>query len=205
MKKIALSLVLLTAFSSSVVANETTEAVGTNALYLGLGYGYLDQNNRIGSIRSVSADASTNNLLLQAGYSINKYFAVEGRFWQGVGGNDVTQTGGSYPGTYAVSNDYAWGVYIKPSYPVVNSFSIYALLGYGASSMTYNSNDFTSSDFSWGLGGEYFMNKNIAFFVDYVNIASQNSVNFTYITGFTQSIDADINIYTVNFGVTYKF
>ena len=64
--------------------------------------------------------------MLQAGYKFNSYVAVEGRYWLGLSdnawatiSNNLIQSEGEID---------AWGVYVKPMYPVTPAFDIYALL-----------------------------------------------------------------------------
>ena len=198
MKKIAFSLVTLLALSSSAMAEATD-----SGFYLGIGYGYLDQSMDAGSVHT---DTTTNNVLFQGGFDINKYVGLEARLWESVGSNDATQTGGFYPGTYDVSDAYAWGMYVKPAYPVLENFKVYGLVGYGVTSVKYNDNDVSTNGFSWGVGAEYAINNNISCFVDYTDFIAPSSTDYTYTpSGYTNSIDTDIKTYTVNVGVTYKF
>jgi hypothetical protein len=204
MKKIALSLATVLTLSSVVIASDTTSQVkNDNGLYLGLGYGYLDGSIDAGSI---STDIDTNNVVIQGGFKINKYVSLEARYWTGLDNGDATQSGGNYPGSYNANKTWAWGAYIKPTYPIFTNVNVYGLLGYGVSSLKYNGNSINSDDFSWGLGGEFVLNKNIAFYADYISITSQNSADFTYApSGYTTSTNSNTDVYTMNIGITYKF
>jgi len=205
MKKIALSLATVLTLSSVAFASDTTsQAKNDNGFYLGLGYGYLDASNDVGS---VNTDITTDNLMLQGGYKINKYVSLEMRRWVEVGSGDATQSGGNYPGSYNADNTYAWGAYVKPAYPILNNLNVYGLVGYGISSLKYNDNTTESNGFSWGLGGEFTLNEHVAFFVDYVSVTSQDSADFTYTPNGSSSgdVNANIDVHTINLGITYKF
>jgi opacity protein-like surface antigen len=200
MKKIVLSLTALLALSSSAMAQDQSQDSG---LYVGLGYGYLDQSSTIGNIK---ADTTVNSVMLQGGYLINKYVGLEVRLWKGIGSSDTTQSGGNYPGTYDAKDSYAWGAYVKPAYPILNDFKIYGLLGYGATSIKYNNNEISTDGFSWGVGAEYAFTKHVSCFADYTDFIAPSSADFTSTqTGASQSIDTDITTYTVNVGISYKF
>ena len=203
MKKITLSLLVSLALSASAFAEDTSDKTFDGDFYVGIGYGYTDNSNKIGN---VDTDASTNNVLIQAGYDFNKYIGIEARLWEGVGGTDATQTGGLFPGTYDVSDSYAWGAYVKPQFPILDSLNVYGMLGYAVTSLKYNGTDTSTDGFSWGLGAEYYILDNSSLFVDYVNLGSQDSATFVYVpSGATQDTSASIDVYSVNVGIKYKF
>jgi opacity protein-like surface antigen len=201
MKKITLSFVSAVALSGFAVAGgdiapvepmvETpTPVITESGFYGGLGYGYFKQSTD----SPLNVDVESDSIVLQAGYQYNDYLAFEGRYWIGMGGVDQTPMN--------ASGDFdAWGLYIKPMYPVNESFDIYALLGYADSTIDYDSSwDWETDGFSWGIGVQYEVMSNIVLFADYVCMASDDSVDIN-----SNSVSADIDLYTVNFGVTYKF
>ena len=230
MKNIVLSAVAVLAMSSFAVAGGdiapveepviVAEPVITDSgFYLGLAYGLMgdsldvidNRGNFPGNPLGTGADREVfdldhSSVMLQAGYKFNSYVAIEGRYWFGISDDTVN---GPFA-NYDVSAD-AWGIYVKPMYPVTDAFDIYALLGYGATDYAVStntashwSNSFvTDSDdgFSWGLGASYAFTDNVAVFVDYVSIYSddKNLYDATY------DIDLDRTIDTWNFGVTYQF
>jgi opacity protein-like surface antigen len=209
MKKVTLSLVSVMALSGlafaggniAPVVEPVTEApilVDESAFYVGIGYGYFNQNND--NIASSVADIEfeANSVLLQAGYQYNQSIALEGRYWIGVG--DISQSGGLNPGDYSGDMN-AWGLYVKPMYQVANNFDIYGLLGYADTSIEYDNGAYWDTDgFSWGLGAQYAATENILIFADYVNLGMHDGVDFE-----GSNIDADVDIYTFNIGVSYKF
>lgn len=164
-------------------------------------------------------------IMLQAGYKINKYFAVEGRYWESTGdaswsetANDGQHTGngaGSWKaeGTDSDAEFTAWGLYVKPMYPVTEDFDVYALLGYGNNTLSYDGvDDLDENGFQWGLGASYDLTDDFSLFADYVQMHSDEITATTNNSGagrngsaWTGTIDSDDTIYTLNFGLTYKF
>ncbi|KYJ86671.1 outer membrane protein [Sulfurovum riftiae] len=217
MKKLNLSLAAIFAMGTFAVAGgdiapvepvveEPVVVESTGAFYLGIGYGYFDQTMDSINNTVLNIEAETDNVVLQAGYQFNEYIAVEGRYWLAVG--DATwSASGDYLGVSGdLSGDYSsWGIYVKPMYPVTESFNVYALLGYASTSLDADENpDFywDTDEFSWGLGAEFGVTDNVFVFADYVNLGAPD--DFTWDpTGETMDVDGDL--YTFNVGVTYKF
>jgi opacity protein-like surface antigen len=183
MKKFNLSLVAILAMSTFAIAIE--EAVieapaNDNGLYLGIAYSTtnidIDGYNEGGF--DLGGSNNTDAFMVQAGYKINAYIAIEGRYWNG--DNELD----------------AWGLYAKPMYPVNASFDIYGLLGYGnigSEPTEYNDISLDDSSLQWGLGASYAFTDNISVFVDYVELYNNDNNNIDW------SLDA------VNLGVTYQF
>ncbi len=210
MKKVTLSLVSIMALSGLAfaggyivpVVEEPIIVEDNSAFYVGLGYGYFNQNNDNIASTVKSTEFEVDTVLLQAGYQYNQYVALEGRYWIGVG--DISQSGGLYVGDNA-GDMYSWGLYVKPMYPVMDNVDIYALLGYADTSLEYDSGIYWDTDgFSWGLGAQYAVTENVLIFADYVNLGMHDSVELAYDIN-EPSIDADIDLYTFNIGVSYKF
>lgn len=149
-------------------------------------------------------------LMLQVGYSFNKYIAVEGRYWSSIGDAEYKYHDGSFYGndrqtynsdegeTDEVEFD-AWGIYVKPMYPVTDELNIYGLLGYADTTVEDNG-EHSESGFSWGLGASYDITDNLSIFADYVLLYddSEREVERVVTT-------EDIHIDTWNFGLTYNF
>ena len=237
MKNIVLSAAAVFAMSSFAIAGgdiapveepvvEVPEVVAPSVggFYLGLAYGYLNATDDVtftsGPIEtSVNLfDDSYGEIMLQAGYKFNEYVAVEGRYWFGVSNGSWLNPGGSsesgIPAIGAAAADLsfdAWGIYVKPMYPVAESFNIYALLGYGSIDSTFdgddNWEDATSADgFSWGIGAEYMFNENVSVFVDYTSIYDgDEDTTVMDEHGNIYDINNDGSAYVIDFGVTYKF
>jgi len=230
MKNIVLSAAAVFAMSSFAIAGgdiapieepvvEVPEVVAPvdNGFYLGLAYGYLNATAdiNVGPATIESAiDDSYGEIMLQAGYKFNSYVAVEGRYWFGVSDGSWLNPNGSssskFPGLGLAASDLsfdAWGIYVKPMYPVAENFNVYALLGYGSIDSTIdgddNWEDSTSADgFSWGIGAEYAFNENVSVFVDYTCIYN-DTTDEVIING--TSVDVDLDADVIDFGVTYKF
>ena len=195
MKKLTLSLAAIAAMGTFAVAGgdiapvepvvDTPVVAPVDAgFYIGGAYGYGDMDL---SFPGYSHDENFNSFMLQAGYKINPYIAVEGRYW--------FVSSDTWDGGPEEFDTDSWGIYIKPMYPVTDAFDIYALLGYGDTSPEIGGSgpDYDTDGFQWGLGASYDINANFAVFVDYVNLYDDTNGG------------EDLKIDTWNFGVTYKF
>ena len=222
MKKFNLSVAAVLAMSTFAIAGGDIAPVepvveapvvveSTGGFYLGLAYGLLGMESSVTETLPGGAEISIDNdldedfseIMIQAGYEFNDYIAVEGRYWFGL---DEDIDYGSRLGVNNTSID-AWGIYVKPQYPVTEAFNIYALLGYGAAEadVTLPGADYQSDSvdgFSWGIGAGYSFTENIAVFVDYVSIYDDNE---EYVNLRGNNVDVDKTIDTWNFGVTYNF
>lgn len=152
--------------------------------------------------------------MLQAGYEFNEYIAIEGRYWDSLG--DTNTFSGAYAedgivlgsGSDGYGDFSAWGIYVKPMYPVTESLDVYALLGYGNTSLKGDGLDILDEDgFQWGLGASYSLSENTSFFVDYVQLADGvDETVYSYTDGiWFDEGKTDSSIYTINIGLTYKF
>ncbi len=229
MKNIVLSVVAVAAMGSfavaggdiapiqepTVVVPEVVEEVTDSGFYLGLAYGYLNTTNDVtltkGAVKSTATlwDDSFGEVMVQAGYKFNSYVALEGRYWFGVAKGSWLNTGGTSGVIGAAAGDLsfdAYGIYVKPMYPVGDTFNIYALLGYGSIDSTIDGENKwqdgnTADGFSWGVGAEYAFNQNVSVFVDYTVIYN-DTLDETYPSG---DYSMDINANVIDFGVSYKF
>ena len=234
MKNIVLSAVAVLAMSSFAVAGGDIAPVEEpvvvpepvvigGGFYLGLAYSALSgdrtetytHTNANGSTITIEDEFSSDTyseIMLQAGYKFNSYVAVEGRYWFGIEDTIASDVLTGVGLTDFDASVDAWGIYVKPMYPVTDAFDIYALLGYGAAEYDYSANNHSgltakySSDsldgFSWGLGAAYSFTDNLAIFVDYVNIYDDSN-DVVYPDGTVTNLDDTID--TWNFGVTYQF
>ena len=199
MKKFNLSLAALVAMSTFAIAGgdiapidpvidePTVEAPvvpSMGAFYLGLAYSHMNVNaQEIGGPAEI--DISGNAYTLLAGYNINPYFAIEGRYNATVGDLNVDNGTTDTDVDADLSN---MGLYIKPMYPITN-FNLYALLGYGEVELE----DETENGFQWGLGASYSVNENIAVFTDYTRLYDDSD----------DGADVVVDAFTV--GLNYKF
>ncbi len=225
MKNIVLSAVAVLAMSSFAVAGgdiapieepiveEVVVApVAMGSFYLGLGYGSLQGDETYGwnpgqgEITFEEETRDFDQLLLQAGYKFNDYVAIEGRYW--IGMNDLTDTFDFEGDFYNTDSSIdAWGIYVKPMYPVTDAFDVYALLGYATTTLSEDifipggtvNVDTDLDGFSWGLGVAYTFNDSIVIFADYVSLYN-DTVDYDF-----QNSWSDFEINTVNVGVSYQF
>jgi len=218
MRNIVLSAVAVLAMSSFAVAGGdiapveepmvevVAPTVTDSGFYLGGAYSLLnvDMTTTWDDGYSESSDEDFNEIMLQAGYKFNSYVAVEGRYWMGVDDNTIWDR---QHGDITTELD-AWGIYVKPMYPVTDAFDVYALLGYASTDytvdfnngLTYNSDDLDG--FSWGLGASYSFTDNIAIFVDYTSLYDDS---YTVNENTSNEYDVDNTLQAWNFGVTYQF
>jgi len=225
MKNIVLSAVAVLAMSSFAVAGGdiapveepmvVVEPVITDGgFYLGLGYGFLNATQSTTAfygdteVTNTSIDDSFGEIMIDAGYKFNSYVAIEGRYWFGVSDNAwLGQDNFNIPNG-SVDVD-AWGIYLKPMYPVTDAFDIYALLGYGGADLDIDLGNFeyespSYDGFSWGLGAAYSFSDSVSLFVDYTNIYDNDDRIENY-NGTGVAIDEDTTLDIWTFGVNYQF
>jgi len=221
MKKLTLSLVTVLAMSTLAMAGGdiipvepiidipapifVEEAIiepiddGTG-FYLGLGYSFLNVERSIDEYGTdntyYEGTGEYESVMLQAGYKINKYIAVEGRYWAGldqqdwptISDNRVQSTGGID----------AYGLFVKPMYPMTEALDVYALIGYG--SVDYDISydyDGTFDGVAWGFGAAYEFDSKVSVFADYTSI--YNDTTDTPMSYLDDSMDF------VNVGLGYRF
>lgn len=216
MKKIILSLAAASTLGFAggdiIPVMVVSDEIDETGFYLGAGVAAMSSREA-----SVSMDIFNEkegqdrlgNVALQAGYLVNNYLAVEGRYGFGITDEDK------------VEMNSQWSLFLKPMYKFEddedrsngeNYFAVYALLGYGGidfqgiNGVVANVDE---SGFQWGLGLSYTFretarHENYKFkdswtvYVDYTNVG--NDMDGLYYTGEGQ-VDADA--FTV--GMIYKF
>ena len=203
MKKNVLSLVAIMALGGLAYAGGDIAAVEPvvevpevmaepSPFYLGLGIGeaYVDDD-------FTNEEISSTTLMLQAGYQYNAYLAFEGRYTFGLGGSDYDI--GNLTDTVGYDGDLsAWGVYVKPMYPI-GDFNLYALLGYGEVMLDdLAGGDAVEGGFQWGLGASYAFTQNVSVFVDYVSLYDDTGFDYR-----AQLDDMTSDTWTL--GVSYSF
>lgn len=176
--------------------------------YLGVAYSAMRYNGKTddGEV-SGKRDVDYNGIMAQAGYKFNQYIALEGRYWWSLGDGDWSYDMNPGPSDSGSDNNEelrAWGIYLKPMFPVTEQFDIYALLGYGNVTLSNDSHGdwLDENDFQWGVGASYEFNENLAIFVDYVRLHDDDNPRIWF-----QDIERswDDEVYTINVGLTYKF
>ena len=233
MQKFTLSVATILAMSTFAVAGgdiapvePVVEAVAPSAdesgFYVGIAYGmadveadgtvtYMEGSTVVNGPDDYTYEQEDDAFMLQAGYTINKYFSIEGRYWTSVSDGDWTAT--TTDNTTVINSSgsdsefEAWGLYVKPMYPLTEELDLYALLGYGNVTLSDSGGDwFDENSFQWGIGASYALTDNLSLFADYVNMYS-DSDHWTEpaAQGFYYDYGVDTDIYTVNVGLTYKF
>ena len=148
------------------------------------------------------------------GYQYNEYFGFEARLSTGVSGysNSWSATDLSEYEYYEdVENQSS--VFIKASFPILESFYVYGLAGYtntklevGGSGQTTDSNvtdsysfkhSLTENGFSYGLGLNYQLNEQFNIFVDY-QVLPDFQTAITY-------VEQDWDWNNTNIGINYIF
>ena len=164
-----------------------------NPFYVGMGVGSASINDD-----TTEEEITSTMFLLQAGYQYNPYVAFEGRVSFGFNTDYKAGRTTNTPGDYD-SDIYSWDIYVKPMYPVIEAFDVYALLGYGGTQLgNLESGDAYEGSFQWGLGAQYEVMENVLIFADYVSL--YNGTGFDYRV---QQDDVDADEWIV--GLTYRF
>lgn len=209
MKKNILSIAVIVALSSMVMAGgdiepvepvvetETTPVIGKSSFYLGGAYSYVTSNDtQLGGFRPDTLDAMTwNAVTLLAGYELNEYFAIEGRYVTNINGmswdtgDDIDED---------ISNI---ALYAKASYSV-EKFSVYGLLGFGQTTLTIDEIDDEDSvsSLQWGLGASFQITDALSVFVDYTRLVTDEEFDDV-----ASHIGEELTISTTNIGLKYKF
>ena len=212
MKKFNLSLVAILATSTFALAGGDIAPVepvvetpyveeSTGAFYIGGAYGWQNLTIDGSALGTNYVDDNFGSIMIDAGYKFNPYIAVEGRYWFGLSSSQGLGWTTDLPSDITID---AWGLYVKPMYPVSDAFNIYALLGYGSTDATYDralGGTYTSESldgFSWGLGADYAFTDNVSVFVDYVSLINDESTSIGL-------FPADVSVESVNIGVNYTF
>ena len=204
MKNIALITVAIVAMSCFGFAGGDIEPVETapsvegkvSPFYVGLGLSNVDtrySSESLNFFNDKSGQEETGDILLMAGYNFNQYIAVEGRYMTSVFGED------------SITRE-SWGIYVKPKYPATETFTLYALLGYGGLTVDgkgdsiYSPNDVDDTSFQWGVGVSYDLNTHFSIFFDYLSIANDMDADILFGVPDTK-VDSD----ALSVGVTYSF
>ena len=222
MKNIVLSAVAVLAMSSFAVAGGDIAPVeepivvveevveSTGSFYLGLAYGFMnaeivDTDYPRGGVRTWDVlDEDYGSIMINAGYDFNQYVGIEGRYWFGLESSSTLGRGHIGDNIDADVTIDAWGVYVKPMYPVSEAFNVYALLGYAGADLSIDGDreTFTTDSvdgFSWGLGAEYKFTNAVGLFIDYVSVYDDTE---DWDNGEGNS---EATISAINFGVNYRF
>ena len=174
--------------------------------YMGIAYSYATESQRAGKrpngiVTSANDDATWElSGMVLAGYQINDNFSIEGRLTNSMDDvkyNDVDVA------NYDLTNA---ALYAKIMYPIAlsqeNITSIYALLGYGETTIDGTTTEYKSDGIQWGVGASYNVNKNVSLFADYTQLALEDEYDTNSVTA---SHTDELDVSTLNLGVAYKF
>ena len=186
MKKITLSILATLAIGNSSLYAENS------GLYLGLGYSNTTVDFSLSSdfYDNDIFDVSTDTLLMLAGYDINEYVGIEGRYYWNITSMAVDYYASGIP----VVEDYkaeSFALYVKPQYSF-DMITLYALLGVTLNDYTALLQSSDDTLFSWGVGAKFNMTQSFGAFVDYTDLGETDDLITTGLSSW-------------NIGITYKF
>jgi opacity protein-like surface antigen len=174
------------------------EEAQPSPFYIGGGYSYVEgsDENSDPSTAGYRYEMDADGIMFQAGYKINPYIAIEGRYTMANGADvDVRYlTGASRSAD--ITNI---AIYAKPTYPI-GRVNIYGLLGYGKTEVDYSSitmEDWDKSGFQWGGGANFEITSHFAVFADYTRWCDFDEASGMFAT--TREMDA------ITVGLTYTF
>jgi len=144
-----------------------------NPTPLYVGFGFTTGALRIGKSKlafnhNLEEQDRTGALTVLFGYDIHKRIALEGRYTTSF----IKES---------LANIQNISLLLKPHFSLADEMSVYALLGYGKSTLLGvkgHSIDIAKSDFQWGFGLEYDTTETLTYFVDYSNFL-QNVKNLS--------------------------
>ena len=132
------------------------------------------------------SDSSTTGMVL-AGVEVNDYLSIEGRLTQAMSDYEIKDH-------KPISLTNA-AIYLKPQAKMDN-FTLYALLGYGVTSIDFMGKNTKEGGFQYGAGGSYDITDQLSVFADYTQIMSSSKK-----ISDASTLDS---IGTANIGVIYK-
>ena len=178
---VAMATSMATAGKNVIIADDPIAPVVGN-FYVGVGGSKttFEYDNGIYSPDLMGEEASAtleyewSAVTVLAGYQFNKYIAIEGRYTKSVGDATYTEpTVDIYNGDDMDSDETSAefdniAIYLKPSI-TFDAFSLYGLLGYGKTTITWgNGTENSDSSFQYGAGASYAFSENLSVFADYV-------------------------------------
>lgn len=177
MKKNTLALLLSACMAVPAVAATSGTQPG---FYVGGGYTFATLD-----LDGAPSNADVGALFVRGGYQINEYIALEARLGEGVGDDTVSGV--------KLEIDNIYGGYVKVGLPTEVGLYPYALLGYThaklKASIPGESITSSDSDVSYGIGADYWFNKQLSAGLEYANFYDKDGDKITGLT----------------LGVNYKF
>ncbi len=171
--------------------------------YVGGAYTYADSTVE-DLLVAEGVEGTNNSLALIAGYNINEYLAVEGRYSYLSEDSYDYKIANVTVGDVGEVDGSVWSIFIKPQYNVTPEFKVYGLLGYGSTTLTAitedGDEDIVSEEtaFQYGLGGAYAVSTNVEVFADWTRALDDD-----FVTEGIGALEGVSDLYTV--GVNYKF
>lgn len=186
--------------NSYQASQDNLSLIGTP--YVGIGYSYMNTNMQTPIYGyNYDADIQGDAITLLAGYNVNQYFAVEGRFTTTVGDLSLDVSSGGYNEGIDFEGDMSnIALYLKPMYSS-GKVTIYGLLGLGQVKLEDDSfaSDNSESSFQWGLGLSFNGGEHLNIFMDYTRFYDDAG-------GFgNDASEIDFVVDSFNFGLAYKF
>ena len=143
---------------------------------------------------SEAITSSGYGITLMGGYYFNQFVGVEARYMKTLSDLDIDS------GRPIITRDDVLenvGLYVKPMYSVTTGLALYGLAGYGKSTYSNTSGDYSESGFQWGLGAKYELSNGVGLFVDYLDIYDDDNYDALAVP------DVRFNATTV--GATYTY
>jgi opacity protein-like surface antigen len=129
------------------------------------------------------SDSTTTGTVL-AGAEITDNIAIEGRLTKAISDYEIKD---HKPISYSNA-----AIYLKPQYKF-DDFTLYALLGYGISSIDFMGENTKSNGFQYGAGGSYDVNDQLSVFADYTKLmGSSKKISEASTLGSIDSVNAGI-------------
>jgi len=170
--------------SPSVETEETK-----SGFYAGLGYSCMQLTHDTPDLEVTAMTA----LSVSAGYNINKFLAVEGRYTASLGDLEYKNWNTDVDKEWDMSNI---GLYLKPQYNM-DSVGVYALLGYGQTTFD-NGTSYSVDGLQYGLGLTAAATEDISIYVDYRRLFDDSEFD-------TYAIDRDTAVNSFTVGANYNF
>jgi len=143
------------------------------------------------------SEAITSNgygVTLVGGYYFNQYVGLEARYMRTLSDLDIDSSRPIVSTNDVLENA---GLYVKPMYSITTGLALYGLAGYGQSTYSNANGDYSENGFQWGLGAKYELSNGVGFFVDYLDIYSDDN--------FDNLIVPDVQFSATSVGATYTF
>ncbi len=162
------------------------DEVKYDGFYVGVGANHMRMSERVTS--------NGYGVTLVGGYYFNKYVGIEARYMRTLSDLDIDSSRPIVTTTDTLENV---GLYVKPMYSVTTGFALYGLAGYGQSTYCNASGDYVEDGFQWGLGAKYELANGVGFFVDYLDIYSDDNFDTLNVP--------DVSFGGTTVGATYTF